>query len=77
MEQLLVRNIDASLKRNIKRAAEKNGRSMQAEVLETLERTYGNPDDLLSILDRMRTDLDGTELELPRRSSARSVPKLD
>lgn len=80
MEQLLVRNVDERLKRNIKKAAERNGRSMQAEVLETLKREYAgeqNGGSLLGILGQMRDDLGNEELELPKRSKPRPVPAFE
>lgn len=78
MEQLLIRNIDKRLKLSIKKTAERNGRSMQAEVLDTLKREYGTGDaDLMDIFGRIRDDLDGTSLEVPERSPARTAPDFE
>lgn len=79
MEQLLVRNVDEKLKSNIKRAAERNGRSMQAEVLAALKREYGDEEEggnLVGILAQIRSDLGDEELETPTRSEPRPAPEL-
>lgn len=67
MPELLVRNVNPELKRRIERAARNNHRSMQAELLHTLESAY--EPDKRSVVDILREagEVDGPDFVVPER----------
>lgn len=77
MPQLLVRNVNPELKRRIERSARNNHRSMQAELLDTLERAY-EPDER-SIVDILREagQVDGPDFVAPERHAPRDVAAFE
>lgn len=79
MPDLLVRNVDAGLKRRIEQAARGNGHSMQTELLSALERAYPEgPDTYVDVLRAAREELGGdTGFDLPKRHSPRKPLSFD
>lgn len=77
MQQLLVRNVDSALKRRIERAARANHRSMQAELLDTLESVY-RPDER-KVVDILREAgrVDGADFTVPERHAPRHVDEFE
>lgn len=75
MPDLLVRNVDAGLKRRIEQSAHGNGRSLQAELLNALEQQFPeNADTYVSVLRKARAELGGdTGFVLPERRPSRSA----
>ena len=86
MANILVRKIDESVKRHLRRQAAEHGRSLEAEVREILSRSVNRP----SQASRPKTGLDlvrplrefvekygGVELPVPPRTSMRDLPFQD
>lgn len=78
MGSMTIRNVDDAIKQGARLAGVRNGRSMEAEVLALLERTYRPPQDerTLRILAMSPAEFiahlvataNGAELELPERT---------
>lgn len=79
MPDLLVRNVDAGLKRRIEQSAYGNGRSLQAELLHALEQQFPEDEDTyVNVLRKARAELGGdTGFEPPERRSSRSALILE
>ena len=78
MASLTIRKLDESLKKDLRRRAAENGRSVEAEAREILrlgvEKKPGNPEtgaDLFNRIHRRFMKYGGIELQLPKREASR------
>ena len=78
MATLTIRALDEAVHRGIQTQAARNGRSMEAEVRQTLSNLYGQPplgEVLLRKAQQFRDDTGGVCLDLPQRDAPR-IPDL-
>jgi plasmid stability protein len=87
MATLTIRNLDESVKRELRMRAARNGRSMESEVRELLsevlqrnshESAAKPEEDLGTAIRNLFAPLGGVELQIPPRGkSTRPIPKFD
>ena len=78
---IIVCNLDEALKRRLRIRAARNGRSLEAEVLEILQTALGHqpaaPENLATAIRARFAPLGGVELDLPPRAPMRTPPRFD
>ena len=78
---IIVRNLDEALKRRLRIRAARNGRSLEAEVLEILQTTLSHhpalPENLATATRARFAPLGGVELDLPPRAPMHTPPRFD
>lgn len=84
MATIVIRNLDESVKRRLKIRAAVNGRSMEAEARETLQKSLDEapkmaPEvDIGTAIHRRFAALGGVDLQIPPRTfSNKPLPKFD
>lgn len=83
MASITVRNLDDSVKKRLRKRAAENGRSLEAEVRDILNRTAASrPQKVQTGLDLVRPLMEftrkygGVELEIPKRTPIRDLPSF-
>ena len=77
MASITIRNLDDSVKAQLRIAAATHGRSMEEEARQILRRTLmtqSNPGQLGSRISRRFVELGGIDLPIPERSEPRPAP---
>jgi plasmid stability protein len=83
MPSLLIRNLDESVKRALRRRAAAHGRSMEAEARLLLRQALAEKKEkapevgLGTWIHSIAMEVGGFELELPKRSPVREPPSFD
>ncbi|MCL2788090.1 MAG: toxin-antitoxin system [Micrococcales bacterium] len=80
MATLTIRGVDDETRHRIQVRAASNGRSMEAEIRETLSRLYDEVslgDALLRAAEQFRHDHGGLDLAIPERSAPRVLDLAD
>ena len=81
MASITVRNLEDSLKRQLRIRAAENGRSMEEEAREILRTALNQQgpaqENLASAIRARFAPLGGVELEMPPRSPMREPPRFD
>ncbi len=80
MASMTIRNIDEGLKKRLRLRAAENGRSLEAEVREVLNKALPEPQqtggNLFDDIRKRFEPFGGIELKLPRRGPLRKPPKF-
>jgi plasmid stability protein len=77
MASITIRNLDDSVKAQLRIAAATHGRSMEEEARQILRRTLmtqSNPGQMGSRISRRFAELGGIDLPIPERSKPRPAP---
>jgi len=80
MASITIRNLDDTLKENLRVRAARHGRSMEDETREILKSALAggrrSSANLAEVVRRRFSEIGGVELELPARESMRELPRF-